>query len=54
MLRTFKLLGANVRILRAWHISRSRPDPWMAEIGDTSDSDCATLHANRKRQPRRN
>lgn len=53
LLMAFKLLGANVRILRDWYISRSQPDPWMDQIGDTSDPDWATLHANRKRHPRR-
>ncbi|WP_444663591.1 hypothetical protein ACT17Q_15635 [Cellulomonas sp. CW35] len=37
ILLTFALIGANVRMLRDWHICRSMPDPWMELIGDTDD-----------------
>ncbi|WP_315093452.1 transposase [uncultured Cellulomonas sp.] len=53
VLVTFALVGANVRLLRDWHICRSIADPWMAVIDDTDDPDWSVAHARfKRRQPR--
>ena len=53
ILLTFALIGANVRLLRDWHICRSAPDPWMGLIGDTDDPDWTTTHAQIKKRQKR-
>lgn len=53
ILLTFALIGANVRMLRDWHICRSMPDPWMELIGDTDDPDWAVEHARIKSRRKR-
>lgn len=52
LLMAFTLTGLNVRILRDWWVLRLLPDPWLVEIGDTSDPDWAEAHAHLTRRPR--
>ena len=53
VLLTFALVGANVRLLRDWHVCRSLPDPWMQLIGDTADPDWSVEHARVKSRRKR-
>lgn len=46
-------MGADVRLLRDWHVCRSLPDPWMQLIGDTADPGWAVEHARVKSRRKR-